>query len=127
MFKILVMDNEEDILSSVKTILEKEGYGVVCVSTGKSAINKLMTKKFDLVILDVMMPDLSGWDVFQRIMKINPKQKVMFLSALEISPERKMQLGEYGLAEYIVKPFDRSFFVDRVKVILMAGNEKNYI
>lgn len=127
MSKILVMDNEADILSSVKMILEKEGWDVVCVTTGKSAVSKMRTKKFDLVILDIMMPDISGWDVFERIKKLNPKQKVMFLSALEISPERRIQLEKYGLAEYIVKPFDRSFFVDRVKVLLRASDEKNYI
>lgn len=125
--KILVMDNEPDILSSVRTILEKEGYSVTCVPTGKEAVDLVKTDKFDLVILDIMMPDLSGWDVFNRIRKINANQKVIFLSVLEISPGRKEQLEKLGLAEYILKPFDRSVFVARVKSILMFDNDKNYI
>ncbi len=125
--KILVMDNEQDMLSSIKDILTKEGYKVSCFNTGKKVIAALKTKKFDLLILDIMMPDLSGWDVFSRVRKINNKQKVIFVSALEISPERKKVLENYGLAEYITKPFDMATFVDRVKIILLADEKKNYI
>ena len=119
--KILVMDNEEDILSSVNTILQKEKYETTCVTTGQDAIKKVKHGKFDLVILDIMMPDLSGWDVFSQITKINPKQKVMFLSVLEITPERKAQLEKHGNVEYLLKPFDRSMFVGRVKSMLGTG------
>jgi DNA-binding response OmpR family regulator len=115
------------MLSSIKAILGKEGYKVSTFSTGKKVIAALRTKKFDLLILDIMMPDLSGWDVFSRARKINDKQKVIFVSVLEISPERKRELENYGLAEYITKPFDVSRFIDRVKVILFAGEKKNYI
>ncbi len=124
---ILVMDNEEDMLSSIRTILKKEGYKVSCFDTGKKALNALKTKKFDLLVLDIMMPDLSGWDVFGRARKINDKQKVIFVSVLEISPERKRELENYGLAEYITKPFDIARFIDRVKIILLADDKKNYI
>jgi DNA-binding response OmpR family regulator len=127
MANILVMDNEQDILDSVKTILEKEGYNVTCVSTGQSAIDAVKTEKFDLVILDIMMPDLSGWDVFGRIRKIDPTQKIIFLSVLEISPERKEELERYGLAEYISKPFDRSAFVNSVKSITMRDDKSLYV
>lgn len=125
--KILVMDNEPDMLSSIKSILQKERYNVSCFNTGKKAVTALKHKKFDLLILDIMMPDLSGWDVFSRAMKINDKQKIIFVSALEISSERKKELENYGLAEYITKPFDLEMFVDRVKIILRANEEKNYV
>jgi DNA-binding response OmpR family regulator len=124
MVKILAMDNEEDILSSLRTILEKENYKVTCVTTGQRAIKEVKVGKYDLVILDIMMPDLSGWDVFSQIMKINPIQKIIFLSVLEISPERKKELEKYGNVEYIVKPFDRSIFVERVKSMLSVGKKK---
>ena len=115
------------MLSSIRTILKKEGYKVSCFDTGKKALNALKTKKFDLLVLDIMMPDLSGWDVFGRARKINDKQKVIFVSVLEISPERKRELENYGLAEYITKPFDIARFIDRVKIILLADDKKNYI
>jgi len=116
--KILHMDNEEDILSSVKTILEKEGYEVTSVATGKGAVKKVEVEGYDLLLLDIMMPDLSGWDVFTRVMKIKTEQKVIFLTVLEISPERRKQLEEHGITDYILKPFDRKDFVRRVKAAI---------
>lgn len=120
MVRILVMDNEKDILSSLKTILEKENYDVKCVATGKGAIKEIEGGKFDLIILDIMMPDILGWDVFERAMTINPKQKVIFLSVLEMPQEWKTKLEKYGTAEYITKPFDNKFFTERVKLNLIA-------
>jgi len=116
--KILHMDNEEDVLSSVKTILEKEGFEVESVTRGQTAIDKIIANGFKLVLLDIMMPDLSGWDVFTRLMKTSPHVKVIFLSVLEISPERKKQLIEHGVSDYILKPFDRADLVKRVKAAL---------
>jgi len=118
--KILHMDNEEDVLSSVKTILEKEGFEVESVTRGQTAIDKIIANGFKLVLLDIMMPDLSGWDVFTRLMKTSPHVKVIFLSVLEISPERKKQLIEHGVSDYILKPFDRADLVKRVKAALYA-------
>jgi len=117
--KILHMDNEEDVLSSVKTILEKEGFEVESVTRGQTAIDKIVANGFKLVLLDIMMPDLSGWDVFTRLMKTAPHAKVIFLSVLEISPERKKQLIEHGVSDYILKPFDRDDLVKRVKAALV--------
>src|SRR5271165_4027019 len=116
--KILVMDNEDDILTSVRTILQKEKYKVTCVSTGRNAINTFNTEKFDLVILDIMMPDLSGWDVFNSIRKINPKQKVIFLSVLELSPAREKEIENDSNAKYVLKPFDLPVFVRHVNSML---------
>ncbi len=115
---ILVMDDEPYMLASIKEVLEKEGYRVSGFGTGQKTIDALKSRKFDLVILDVMMPDISGWDVFNHIRQTNSKQKVIFVSVLAISPERKKELETYGPAEYITKPFDREILVNRVKMIL---------
>lgn len=112
------MDNEQDVLISVKTILEREGYEVESVETDEEALNAVKMEKFDLVLLDVMMPDLSGWDVFSRVIKINPEQKVAFLTALEISPERKKDLKKVGVVDYFTKPVHIREFVKRVKAIV---------
>jgi len=116
--RILHMDNEEDTLSSVRTILEKEGFEVTSVTTGAAAVKEIEKDGFDLVLLDIMMPDLSGWDVFSRIMKVEPDVKVIFLSVLEISSDRKKQLMTHGVADYILKPFDRNDLVKRVKAAI---------
>lgn len=116
--KILHMDNEPDVLSSVKTILEKEGYEVTSAISGEETLEAVVKEDFDLLLLDIMMPDLSGWDVFSRVMKRDPDQKVAFLTALEISPARKKTLKKLGIAEYFTKPISIKDFSQRMKAIM---------
>jgi DNA-binding response OmpR family regulator len=70
------------------------------------------------VLLDIMMPDLSGWDVLQQLKKQDPGAKVAFLSVLEVSDERKERLKEEGLADYIMKPFTSKELKTKVNAIL---------
>jgi DNA-binding response OmpR family regulator len=113
--RILHVDDEPDTLKVVKTILEKEGYEVVSVEGGKSALAQVDLNHFALILLDVMMPDMSGWDLFTRIAKIKPEYKVIFLTVLEASEEKIKELKEHGIKDYITKPFDRKDLVARVK------------
>ncbi len=116
--RILHVDDESDTLSVVKTILEKEGYEVVSVPSGKEALKKVDLNNFSLIILDIMMPDMSGWDLFTRIAKIKPSYKIIFLSILEVSEKKLKDLKDAGIRDYIRKPFDRDDLVKRVKKIL---------
>ena len=63
MKKILVVDDENDIAELIKDILEDEGYSISIANDGKSAINLIKEEKFDLILLDIMMPDISGTEV----------------------------------------------------------------
>ena len=67
--KILVVDDEEDVRITVKTILEQQGYLVQEAENGKVALNLIEKQKFDLILLDVMMPEMSGWDVSTKILE----------------------------------------------------------
>jgi len=120
MAKILHVDNEPDTLELAKMILEKAGHKVTGALSGRGCLEKLANEKFDLVLLDVMMPDMSGWDVFKQIMKNGKGQKVAFLSVIEVSGERKGKLREEGLADYILKPFTADELVKRVKAIVQT-------
>lgn len=113
--RILLVDDEPDTLKVVKTILEKAGFEVICAKGGKSALKQIDLNGFNLVLLDIMMPDMSGWDLFTRISKINPAYKFIFLTVLEVSEARLKQFKEYGIKDYITKPFDRNSLVARVK------------
>jgi DNA-binding response OmpR family regulator len=113
--RILHVDDENDTLRVVKTILEKEGFEVVSATSGENALEKVSLDGFDLIILDIMMPDMSGWDLFTRIAKIKPNYKVIFLSVLEISDEKLKEFKDSGIKDYIKKPFDRDELVSRVK------------
>lgn len=120
MTKILHVDNEKDTLDVVKLFLTEEGYEVVNATDGKECLKLMEREKFDLVILDVMMPGMSGWDVFQHIAKTYPGQKVVFLSVMEVSEERKKLLKQKGLVDYLIKPFEPQELVKRIKVIVPA-------
>jgi len=116
--RILHVDDELDTLKVVKTILEAAGYEVVSVENGNGALKQVDLNGFDLLILDIMMPDMSGWDLFTRVGKIKPDYKVVFLSVLEISEEKLKQMKESGIMDYITKPFDDDDLVERVKKAL---------
>jgi len=116
--KILHVDDEDDVKTVVKTILEKDGFEVVSANSGREALRELEPNEFDLILLDVMMPDMSGWELFTSITKLRPEYKVIFLTVLESSEEKLKQLKEYGIKDYITKPFDRDDFLSRVKKAL---------
>ena len=118
MKKIMVVDNEPDIVDLTRTVLELGGYNVVTARSGEECLRLLEKEKVDLVLLDIMMPGMSGWDVFNRINKKSTGIKVAFMSVLEISDKRKQVLLEEGLADYIMKPFDKDGLLDRIDDIL---------
>ena len=118
MKKIMVVDNEPDIVDLTRTVLELGGYEVVAAHSGEECLRLLEKENVDLVLLDIMMPGMSGWDVFNRINKKSTDIKVAFMSVLEISDKRKQVLIEEGLADYIMKPFDKDTLLDRVDKIL---------
>ena len=117
--RILHVDDEPDTLQVVKTILEKEGFEVESVESGKDALKQVDINSYDLIILDIMMPDMSGWDLFTRITKIRSAYKIIFLTVLEVSEARLKELKEYGIKDYITKPFDRDELVARINKALL--------
>ncbi len=120
MKKIMVVDNEPDIVDLTRTVLELGGYTVIPSYSGEEALRKLEKEKVDLVLLDIMMPGMSGWDVFNRIKKKSKEVKVAFMSVLEISEKRKQVLLDEGLADYIMKPFDKETLLMHVDNILKS-------
>jgi two-component system response regulator VicR len=118
MKKIMVVDNEPDIVDLTRTVLELGGYAVVPAYSGEECLRKLDEEEVDLILLDIMMPGMSGWDVFNRIKKKNKAIKVAFMSVLEISDKRKKVLLDEGLSDYIMKPFDKETLLEKVDNIL---------
>lgn len=116
--RILHVDDEPDSLEVVKTILEKEGFEVVGMALGTKAIEAIKSESFDLIILDIMMPDMTGWELFTEIMKVKPNYKVVFLTILELSKEKEKELIKAGVKDYIRKPFDRDDLVKRIKNVV---------
>ncbi|VVB80287.1 Sensor histidine kinase RcsC [uncultured archaeon] len=119
--QILVVDDEPDIADSVKLLLTKMGYVVKAVNTGKDALNILKKQKFDLVLLDILMPEMSGREVLQIIRK-DPKlknQKVAFLTVVELGQAGRDLVKTLKPIEYFHKPLlDLDAFKKRIGEIL---------
>lgn len=118
MSKILIVDDEPDTVELMKSILEQHGFKITFAYNGKQCLKKIGTDKPDLVLLDIMMPETSGWDVYGKIRKINKGLKVVFVSVIEISDERKETLKREGISDYIMKPFTRDELVSKVKAVI---------
>ena len=116
--KIMIVDDEEDIRISVGQILEVSGYEVIKAEDGNDCLEKLLIETPDLVVLDIMMPGMNGWDVAAKI-KENPKWSeipIVFLTA----KGDDMSIGMGGLAseDYVVKPFDIIDLKNRIEQVL---------
>jgi len=116
--KIMVVDDEPDILFTVGQMLEFSGYEVIRAENGPDCLDKLKEVTPDLVLLDLMMPDMSGWDVAAKI-KENPRLcnvPIVFLTAK--GDTMSIGMGNLASEDYIVKPFDIEDLRVRVKKVL---------
>ena len=112
---IMVVDDEADIRSSVKTILEKEGYKVIIAINGDDCLKKLEKVKPDLILLDIMMPGTPVKEVVKKIRDI----KISFLSVVRTSEaEKEKLLKSSNIVDFIQKPFDIVDLIKRVKKIV---------
>jgi two-component system OmpR family response regulator len=115
--KILVVDDEASIVDSVATILRYEGYEVDVASSGRTALQKAQETAFDLIVLDVMLPDLDGLEVTRRIRADGLDVPVLFLTAKSEVADRVAGLTVGG-DDYVSKPFSLIEIVARTKAIL---------
>ncbi len=117
---IMAVDDESSLLELIKAILGAEGYNVIAVSNGREALDKLKKTKPDLVLLDMMMPGMSGREVCEKI-RADPGTKdlkVAFLTVAKFSESGKDKLKKMGVSDYITKPFDNADLLKRIKKII---------
>jgi two-component system response regulator VicR len=118
--KVMVVDDEKDLVELVAAVLENGGLEVIPVTSGKQCLEKLKKVKPDMILMDVMMPSMTGIETAKRI-KSNPKTKnikLAFLTVARMSSVGKKELKELGSLDYITKPFDNEDLVRRVKKIV---------
>ncbi|MFO7611090.1 MAG: response regulator transcription factor [Clostridia bacterium] len=114
--KVLIIDDDENICELVSLYLLKEGYDVRTSFNGRDGLDKFAEWKPDLIILDIMMPGIDGWEVCRTIKKKH-STPIMMLSAKGETFDKVLGL-ELGADDYIVKPFDAKELVARVKAVL---------
>ena len=111
--KVLVVDDEKLIVKGIRFSLEQDGMEVTCAYDGEEALNYAKEQQFDIILLDIMLPKLSGTEVCQQIREFSNVPIVM-LTAKSDDMDKIMGL-EYGADDYITKPFSPSELVARVK------------
>ena len=117
MKKILYVEDNLDTANAVKIMLSKAGYEIETAKNGKEGIEKAK-KGYDLYLLDIMLPDMSGWDIFAKLHKDIKGAKYAFLSAIPVSSERLAELKKSGVSDYITKPFTKEKLIESVKKII---------
>jgi two-component system alkaline phosphatase synthesis response regulator PhoP len=141
--RILLVEDEEHLRKTIGLNLELEGYAVMAAADGIEALREFRRNNFQLIILDVMLPEMNGFDVCEQIRKEDPAVPVLFLTA-KGSGEDKVQGLKLGADDYMTKPFNLEELLLRVQILIrrsspakatpggpdtysFGGNEVNFI
>ncbi|MDP9340832.1 MAG: response regulator transcription factor [Actinomycetota bacterium] len=122
MARILVIDDEHRILNFVSRGLRSHGFLVDAVADAAEGLRAATTERYDLVILDLLMPHMDGVAVLTRILEVRPSQAIVVLSALG-DPASKVRCLELGAEDYLAKPFSLEELVARVRARLRRTRE----
>lgn len=119
--KILVVDDDINICEILRLYLVKEGFSVILAHDGKTAVSLFDSENPDLVLLDIMLPELDGWQVCREIRK-NSECPIIMLTAKGEVFDKVLGL-ELGADDYVVKPFETKEIVARVKAVLRRAGK----
>ena len=114
--KIMVVDDDPNIRELVRLYLEKEGFEVTCAERGDEAVKLFRASPPNLMLLDVMLPGMDGWQVCREVRKIS-NIPIIMLTAKDETFDKVLGL-ELGADDYIVKPFDMKELVARIKAVI---------
>lgn len=126
--RLLLIDDSQDMQKLVGMFLERDGYEVIRASNGKEGLRQLAKWQPDLILLDIMMPEVDGWETCRRIREVSPIPIIMLTAK---SQERDIVRGlEMGADDYVTKPFDPTELRARIQSLLrrtheMANEEKS--
>ncbi len=121
--KILIVDDDKNICELLRLYLEKEGYETCIANDGEKAMEVYESGHFDLVLLDVMMPRVDGWEACRRI-RAKGNTPIIMLTAKGETFDKVLGL-ELGADDYVVKPFDTKEVVARIKAVLRRTGRSN--
>ena len=120
MLKILIVDDEPNMRLGLKDNLEFEGYEADFAVDGDTGLQKILENNYDLILLDVMMPKISGFDVCKTIRKKGISTPVILLTAKDQEIDKVLGL-ELGADDYVTKPFSLRELLARIKAVLRRG------
>jgi DNA-binding response OmpR family regulator len=112
--KVLIADDEPALRSLLKTNLSFEGFETLTASNGEEALQVIKDEAPDVVLLDVMMPVMDGWQVLEELSKNENRHTKVILVTAKASSEAQLQGWELGCDEYLTKPFDLDVMIQRI-------------
>ena len=122
--RILLVEDEEHLRAAIQLNLELEGYQVISVKDGKTALERALNERFNLIILDVMIPEIDGFEVCERIRLNNQQVPIIFLTAKNTSQERVQGL-KLGADDYLAKPFNLVELLLRSSSLIQRGIDRS--
>ena len=118
----MVVDDNPDIITIVKTILEGKGFNVLSASSGQELLNLLQGQKPDLIILDIMMPEMDGLEVLSRLKAVTETASIpVILLTAKVQYEDVLGGYKLGADYYITKPFTSTQLVNGINLLLGEG------
>jgi two-component system, OmpR family, response regulator len=120
-YKLLLAEDDENLGKLLNTFLEVKGYQTELVDTGKKAVERAAQRKYDFIILDVMMPEMDGFEAATEIRSWNKDIPILFLTAKSLK-EDKLKGFNIGADDYLTKPFSMEELLARLQAILKRTN-----
>jgi two-component system alkaline phosphatase synthesis response regulator PhoP len=119
--RILIVEDDPSVLRAISYMLEKEGYSVLTAMNGLEGLKKAKEENPDLLVLDVMLPGIDGFEICHRLRAESPTAKlpILMLSAKGQAADRSMGLG-VGANEYLTKPVERTVLLGKIEALLAA-------
>ena len=114
--QILIVDDEQEVLDAIRLILNVKGYSTVTAKDGSECLALLETHQVDLILLDIMMPEIDGWEVLRQLKNQGKAEKipVIILTAKAQSIDKMLGLKVFGVSDYVTKPFAKQDLFERV-------------
>ncbi|UOQ44793.1 response regulator transcription factor [Halobacillus salinarum] len=118
MTTILIVDDDPNIRELVRLVLSRDGFHLLEAADGREALEKLETEKIDLIILDIMMPNVDGWELCREIRRYYPENLPILMLTAKGETSQKVKGFDLGTDDYMVKPFASAELAARVKALL---------
>jgi two-component system alkaline phosphatase synthesis response regulator PhoP len=115
--RILVVEDERAVARGLEYGLEKDGFAVILAENGRTALNLARTKKPELILLDIRLPDMSGFDVCRQLRNEGVRMPILMLTARDEAIDKVLGL-ELGADDYVVKPYDLHELIARIRALL---------
>ena len=112
--RVLIVDDERDTLDLIDLTLRTAGYDIHLANSGEESLEMIRSNTFDIVLLDIMMPDMSGFDVLRTLKEESDNHPVVFLTA-KAMPEDRQEGMDLGADDFLAKPVTRGSLLDTIK------------